>query len=154
FGFFGQLVDVKGVQTVLAAVDLLRAQGFTDFSVEINGANLRYASESLRAEFEAFLKTEAARPSAERIVFYNGPYEVRDLRSRMARVDWCIVPSLWWEIFGLVISEAWMFGRPVICSNVGAMAERVRDGVDGLHFEMGDAASLARTIKRAAAEEG
>ena len=45
----------------------------------------------------------------------------------MARVDWCIVPSTWWEIFGLVISEAWMFGKPVICSNVGGPAERVVD---------------------------
>ena len=72
----------------------------------------------------------------------------------MARVDWTIVPSVWWEIFGLVISEAWMFGRPVICSNVGGMAERVRHEVDGLHFEMGDPASLAAAIRRASTEDG
>jgi len=53
------------------------------------------------------------------------------LRGRMARIDWCIVPSLWWEAFALVISEAWMFGKPVICSNVGAMADRVTDEADG-----------------------
>ena len=47
-----------------------------------------------------------------------------------------------------------MFGKPVICSNVGAMAERVANEVDGLHFEMGDPASLARAMKRAATEEG
>jgi len=47
-----------------------------------------------------------------------------------------------------------MFGKPVICSNVGAMADRVTDEIDGLHFEMGDPAALARTIKRAASEPG
>ena len=72
----------------------------------------------------------------------------------MARVEWSVVPSVWWEIFGLVISEAWMFGRPVICSNAGGMAERVTHEVDGLHFELGDAAALAATIERACTEEG
>ena len=90
----------------------------------------------------------------ERLVWFNGSYATRELRSRMARIDWCLVPSMWWEAFALVISEAWMFKKPVICSNVGAMADRVRDEKDGLQFEMGDPAGLARTIKRAASEPG
>ena len=93
-------------------------------------------------------------PPAERIVSFNGAYGLDQIQSRMAPVDWTIVPSVWWEIFGLVISEAWMFGRPVICSNVGGMAERVTHEVDGLHFEMGDPASLAATIRRACTEDG
>jgi glycosyltransferase involved in cell wall biosynthesis len=72
----------------------------------------------------------------------------------MARLDWCIVPSVWWEVFGLVISEAWMFGKPVICSNRGGPGERIRHDVDGLQFQLGDPRSLAETIRRAATEEG
>ena len=82
----------------------------------------------------------------------NGSYEVRQLRQRMARVDWCVVPSVWPEAFGLVLSEAWMFGRPVICSDVGALAERVRHGVNGLLFNVGDARALADTMRRACTE--
>jgi glycosyltransferase involved in cell wall biosynthesis len=154
FGFFGQMVDSKGVQVLLRAADILRSDGFTDFEVHINGGNLQFASEPVRAEIEAFAKAEAERPKHERIVTFNGSYEVDNLQSRMTQVDWCVVPSIWWEIFALVISEAWMFGRPVICSNVGAMAERVTDGVNGLHFEMGDPHSLAATMRRACTEEG
>jgi glycosyltransferase involved in cell wall biosynthesis len=154
FGFFGQMVDNKGVWLILRAVDQLRAEGFDDFVVEINGDNLRYASEARRTEVEAFLAAEAERPVDERRVVFNGSYHVDQLAARMARVDWCIVPSVWWEIFGLVISEAWMFGRPVIASNVGGMKERIADGVDGLHFEVGDARALARTMRRAATEPG
>jgi glycosyltransferase involved in cell wall biosynthesis len=44
----------------------------------------------------------------------------------------------------VVIQEAFANGRPVICSNVGGMAEKVRHGRDGLHFEIGRADSLAR----------
>ncbi len=154
FGFFGQFVDVKGVRVLLQAVALLRAEGITGFSVDLNGDNLRYASEAARTEIETFLAEEAALPAETRIVHNNGSYEVSQLAARMARVDWCIVPSVWWEIFGLVISEAWMFGKPVICSNAGGMKERVADDVNGLHFQLGDAASLARVMHRAMSEDG
>jgi len=154
FGFFGQLVDAKGIHILLQAVEHLRAEGFTDFSVELNGDNLRYASDARRKEIESFLEREAARPVREQNVIFNGSYQVDQLAGRMARIDWCIVPSVWWEIFGLVISEAWMFGRPVIASNVGGPAERVRHEVDGLHFEVGDAKSLAGAMRRACTEEG
>lgn len=154
FGFFGQMVDAKGIHVILRAVEILRSEGFTDFHVEINGDNLRYASEERRKEITAFLEAEAAKPVAEQNVAFNGSYQVDQLAGRMAQIDWCIVPSVWWEIFCLVISEAWMFGRPVICSNVGGPYERVRHEVDGLHFQVGDARSLAQTMRRACEEEG
>jgi glycosyltransferase involved in cell wall biosynthesis len=154
FGFFGQLVDNKGVHVILEAVELLRGAGFTDFVVEINGDNLRYASEGRRRTIEEFLEREARRPAGERNVIMNGSYHVEQLASRMARVDWCIVPSVWWEVFGLVISEAWMFRRPVIASNVGGMKERITHERDGLLFNVGDARSLAETMRRACTEEG
>jgi glycosyltransferase involved in cell wall biosynthesis len=105
-------------------------------------------------EIETFLEKESELPVEERIVVYNGSYSVDQLPQRMARVDWCIVPSVWWEIFGLVISEAWMFKRPVIASNVGGPGERITHDKDGLLFEVADAASLAQAIHRACTEEG
>jgi glycosyltransferase involved in cell wall biosynthesis len=154
FGFFGLLHDDKGITVLLRAVTLLREAGFTQFRIDINGGDIRHASAPVRREIEAFQEAERQLPAAERIVSFNGAYSLDQIQSRMARVDWSIVPSVWWEIFGLVISEAWMFGRPVICSNVGGMAERVTDGVDGLHFEIGDASALAATIRRACTEDG
>jgi glycosyltransferase involved in cell wall biosynthesis len=154
FGFFGQLVDNKGVWVILQAVQLLRGEGFADFVVEINGDNLQYASADRRAEFEAFIAKEKELSVDERRVVFNGSYSVQQLPQRMARVDWCIVPSVWWEIFGLVISEAWMFKRPVIASNVGGPGERITHEKDGLLFEVADPSSLAQTIRRACTEEG
>jgi glycosyltransferase involved in cell wall biosynthesis len=154
FGFFGQLVDNKGVWLLLRAVEQLRAEGFTDFVVELNGDNLRFASEARRSEVETFLRKEEELPVRERIVVRNGSYSVEQLAQRMARIDWCIVPSVWWEIFGLVISEAWMFKRPVIASNVGGPQERISHEKDGLLFDVGDASSLAQAIRRACTEKG
>ena len=154
FGFFAQLVDAKGLHVLLEAVTLLRAGGFTDFAVEINGDNIHFATPKRREEIEAFLAAEEKLPLAERNVVLNGSYHHDQLRARMARVDWVVVPSVWWEIFCLVISEAWSYGRPVIASNAGGPAERVSDGVDGLLFELGDARALADTMYRACTEEG
>ncbi len=132
----------------------MRAQGFTNFTVDLNGDNLRYATPAIRAELESFFAEEDARPVEDRIVTNRGSYEVTQRQGRMSRVDWCIVPSVWWESFGLVVSEAWMFGRPVICSNAGGLAERNTHDVDALHFQLGDHRALAETIQRACTENG
>ena len=89
FGFFGQFIDAKGLHILLRAVTLLRTDGFTDFVVEINGDNIRFATDGCRQEIEAFLEAEARRPAEERIVSMNGSYQVDQLRQRMARIDWC-----------------------------------------------------------------
>lgn len=154
FGFFGQLIDGKGANVLLRAAALLRNQGFTGFLVEINGDNLRFASAPARAEFEKFRTAEEALPPEEQRVIFNGAYQVDRLPRLMSRVDWCVVPSIWWEVFGLVISEAWMFRRPVIASDVGGMAERIRHDETGLLFPMGDFRALAETLHRAATEPG
>jgi glycosyltransferase involved in cell wall biosynthesis len=154
FGFFGQLVDAKGVWLLLQAVELLRAEGFLSFSVEINGDNLRYASEARRAGVERFVTAEAARPPGERLVTFNGSYDRALIAERVARIDWCVVPSVWWENAPVVISEAWLFGRPVIAADVGGQAELVTHERDGLLFRFADARSLAETLRRAASEPG
>ena len=47
-----------------------------------------------------------------------------------------------------------MHKRPVICANIGGMAEKVGDGVNGLHFLAGDAFDLAAVIRRAVTTPG
>jgi glycosyltransferase involved in cell wall biosynthesis len=61
----------------------------------------------------------------------------------MRQVDWVVIPSIWWENSPLVIQEAFLHGRPLIASDIGGMKEKVRDGIDGLHFRVGSAEDLA-----------
>ena len=83
-----------------------------------------------------------------------GRYERDDIPQLMSNIDWVVVPSIWWENAPLVIQEAFQHRRPVICSNIGGMAEKVSDGVNGLHFRVGDPVHLAETIRHAVTTPG
>src|SRR3712207_5830979 len=87
-------------------------------------------------------------------VTVGGSYTRAEVPELMAKTDWVVVPSIWWENSPLVIQEAFQHGRPVICSDIGGMAEKGRDGVDGLHFRRGDAEHLAEVMRRAATTPG
>jgi glycosyltransferase involved in cell wall biosynthesis len=72
----------------------------------------------------------------------------------LAAADALVVPSLWYETASLVVQEGFAAGIPVVVSGHGALAERVRHGVDGLHFPPGDVAALCRTLQRLSGEPG
>jgi glycosyltransferase involved in cell wall biosynthesis len=61
-----------------------------------------------------------------------------------------IMPSLWYETFGMCIVEAFACGTPVICSRLGAMQDLVTDGRTGTLFEPGNAEDLLDKIEWAA----
>jgi glycosyltransferase involved in cell wall biosynthesis len=141
--FFGQLSYFKGINVLLDAMKELAATS-VDAKLTVYGANLELQPQEFRDEFARLL--EATRGN----VTFVGEYKHDDLPALMEKADWVVVPSIWWENSPLVIQESFMYGRPVICSDIGGMAEKVRDGTDGLHFRAGDAEALAETIARAA----
>lgn len=141
-GFFGQVTRFKGVDVLLEAMHVLQGEDF-DVELLLFGANLESQAPAFRDRIEGLLAGVA-----EHVRFYSG-YTRDQLPQLMSRVDWVIVPSVWWENSPLVIQEALMSRRPVIASGIGGMAEKVRVGVDGLHFAVGDPRSLAEEIKRA-----
>jgi glycosyltransferase involved in cell wall biosynthesis len=146
FGYFGQFNPYKGVETLLTAMSSFEAR--PDIQLRLHGANLDQQTTEFQDNFAALLE------QAEANVTLVGSYHPSDLPWLMRDIDWAVVSSRWWENSPLVIQEAFMQGRPVICSGVGGMAEKVTNGVNGLHFNVGDADSLAATIERAASEPG
>lgn len=131
FAFFGQLNPYKGIDVLLSAAAALSEKAKSEITIEIHGANLEYQDQKFREQLEGLL----APLEAKGVVRFVGPYMREDLPRRMARTDWVLVPSIWWENSPMVIQEAFTYGRPVICSNIGGMAEKVRHGVDGWHVE-------------------
>ena len=77
---------------------------------------------------------------------FHGPYSQNELPEILSNYDVLIVPSVWWENSPLVIQEGFMAKMPIICSDIGGMAEKVSNNVNGLHFKAGDSKDLTNKI--------
>ncbi len=143
FAYFGQLNPFKGIKVLVEAVTRIPEKIWGDGILYIFGGNLEHQPE----EFQAQIK-ELFRLSGRRLRFM-GSYKSADLPHLMREVDWTIVPSTWWENAPVVIQEAFHHRRPIIASDIGGMAEKVRDGIDGLHFRVSNPESLAEAMARA-----
>jgi glycosyltransferase involved in cell wall biosynthesis len=77
---------------------------------------------------------------------YKPPSEVLQL---MGEARALVLPSLWYETFGLVVIEAFAKGTPAIVPDGGALKELVRHGCNGFHFDARSADALAGTVQAA-----
>jgi glycosyltransferase involved in cell wall biosynthesis len=146
-GFFGQLTPYKGPDVILRAMRMLLDEQ-PEVHLWLHGANLwKYAEEQQKLFWSLLEETRGN-------VTYCGDYPHQAVPQLMSNIDWVVVPSRWWENSPLVIQEAFLYGRPVICSGIGGMAEKVSNGVDGLHFSAGDPRSLANVIRKAVTTPG
>ena len=125
--FVGRLSSEKGIDVLLAALD-----GVPGATLDVVGAG----PEAHKV---------AAHPRA-RLLGWRAP---REVRARMARAAYLVMPSLWYENFPRALVEAFASGLPVIASRLGALEELVEDRFTGLLFEPGSAQSLARRIAAA-----
>ncbi len=132
-GYLGTLGPHKGVGVALRALGQSPAAGW---QLHVHGGPLR--DERLRGELEA----------AGDLATYHGPYVEHHLPGLLAELDAVVIPSLWRETGPMVWMEALSAGVPVIASRLGALAERVRHGEDGLLFEPGDPGALAAAVEQ------
>jgi phosphatidylinositol alpha-mannosyltransferase len=65
----------------------------------------------------------------------------------LERADVLCAPSLGGESFGMVLTEAFAAGTPVVASDIAGYRDVVRDGVDGMLVAVGDAQSLAESLR-------
>jgi phosphatidyl-myo-inositol alpha-mannosyltransferase len=64
----------------------------------------------------------------------------------LGATDVLCAPSLGGESFGMVLTEAFASGTPVVASDIAGYRDVVRDGVDGLLVPMGDAVELGEAL--------
>jgi hypothetical protein len=135
FGFVGSLVWYKGGEVLMEAMNRLRDAPVV---LEVHG-DFRPGEDPHHARLR-----DLAGPN----VRFHGRFDHARLSEVYAGIDVLVVPSLWYENSPITIHEAHLARTPVVASGIGGMAEYVRDGVDGLHFRAGDAASLAAALRR------
>ncbi len=119
--FFGRISREKGLHVILEALLLDPALNIQldVYGVFQGGRESVYAKQIL---------TMAQRDS--RVLFCE-PVPSGDVRATLSKYDLLAVPSQCLETGPLVVLEAFAAGIPVIGSNLGGVAEKVQDGIDG-----------------------
>lgn len=139
FGYIGGLTRQKGVHVLLEAFN----------GLETGGELWVAGDETAEPDYAAQL-----RASASPAVRFLGKLSRAAVWETLAQVDVVVVPSLWYETFAFVVSEAFTAGVPVIASRLGPLAERVRHEVDGLLVPPGDVLALRQALRRFLREPG
>jgi len=129
--FVGRLCPEKGVATLLRAWEQVRAR-----------VPLRIVGDGPEREK---LEEDVKRSGLAGVAFL-GHLSRRDTIAAAKSARFMVVPTLWYETFGMVVIEAFACGKPVICSRLGPMSELVEDGRTGLHFAPGNSSDLAQKI--------
>ena len=124
--YFGRLSEEKGIKTLMHVAERLqniqiKLAGTGDFPLHDIPKNV------------------------ELLGFKSG----KDLKKVILESTYVIVPSEWYEPFGLCAAEAMALGKPVIASNIGGLPEIVEDRINGYLFDYGNAESLYQTIQTA-----
>jgi glycogen(starch) synthase len=146
--FVGRLERRKGVDVLLdAAAELLPDQPEVELVLVGKDTENTEIGETYR---EAFTSRFAGADWAERVTFA-GAVSDEELFQHYADCDVFVAPSRY-ESFGLVLTEAMAFGKPVVGCRAGGMQEVVDEGVTGLLAEPGDVASLTEELRRLVVE--
>lgn len=131
--FFGQLIDVKGLDVLLRAFEKL-----PEVRLIIAGRGAE------RVRFETFVQEHNLK-NVSFVGFQSGD----NLRKLIQKSLAVIVPSVWYENQPYSIMEAFAYGKPVIASNLGGMTELVSDNTTGYLFEAGNHHDLVEKVQMA-----
>jgi len=128
--FVGQAVERKGLPVLLRAFEALRGQVPAELTIV----------GSTREEIEPLLVDGAGVTALGRV-------DDHAKQAALLGADVLCAPSLGGESFGMVLTEAFAAGRPVVASDIAGYRDVVADGADGLLVPRGDATRLAETLR-------
>lgn len=133
FLYVGGLSFQKGIHTLIEAF-----------------AGVRGAAELWIAGDETFDPAYVARlrELATPQVRFLGRLARSEVWQALVEADVVVVPSLWYETFSFLVSEGFIAGKPVLASRLGPLADRVRDGADGLLLPPGDVVAWREVMQR------
>ncbi|MHB8492016.1 MAG: glycosyltransferase [Solirubrobacteraceae bacterium] len=133
--FIGQAVKRKGLPILLGAFEALRAQ--VPATLTLVGAD--------SAEVAPLLLEDSGVRALGRV-------DEEAKRAALASADVLCAPSLHGESFGMVLTEAFAAGVPVVASDIHGYRDVVRHGQDGVLVAAGDPRALADALRELAVD--
>jgi glycosyltransferase involved in cell wall biosynthesis len=141
--FLGNLIERKGLHTLLKAVESLKSKVRVDIigSLTTDPAYVKAMQESVTIH------------GLRSIVHFHGALNDTPLITKLRQAHVLVVPSSY-EGFGIVYLEGMGFGLPAIGTTAGAAGEIIRDGETGYLIAPNDSAALASRLAGLSAGRG
>lgn len=126
FGFLGRIIPTKGINILLEAFKDLPSEKLQIYG-HINDSQKRFLT----------------LPNVE----FMGAYNNMNINKILDSIDILLVPSIWLENSPLIIQEAFLAGVIVIASDLGGMAELIKEN-EGFLFQANNVKDLINLIKK------
>lgn len=147
-----ELGNIKKIEKNYETIDILfagRLNRYKGVHILINAFNqLKYKKIHLHIVGEGKEKEELNKIAEynPNITFY-GFVSENILLELYRKANIVVVPSIWYETFGIVIIESFKYSIPVIASNIGGFPELVENGHNGFLFEPGNVDELKEILE-------
>ena len=136
FLYVGRITARKGIKTLLQACAILKKQGYSDYTLLIVGKG------DQQDELEAFIKEQ----DFPEQVNWVGWVDYGSLGAYFQQSDIFVFPTFE-DVWGMVVPEAMVFGKPILCSNGAASCELVMEGENGYIFDPTNAQELSEKMR-------
>lgn len=140
FGYIGQVTPIKGVQLLLEA-----------FLANDFGEQAHLYIYGTLDEDSSYVQNLRALAGTATTVHFMGKYVRSELPQVLGNLDIVAVPSIWPEVAGLVVQEAFAAQLPVIATQLGGLPEFVQEGKGGLTFDHQEADGLKKLLQQVVA---
>ena len=87
-------------------------------------------------------------PNLEEKIVFTGFKKGQELEDLISASTCIVCPAIWYENMPNTAIEAYAYGKPVVASRIGSLAEIVDDNETGMLFEMKNAEEMAQKLQQ------
>jgi len=131
FAFIGTIAWHKGLHVLIEAFKKVKHK---------NIKLLIYGSGDEKSDYVESLYNSA---NGDSRIEFCGTFRYEDLPEIMKKISVIVIPSVYKEIYPLVMQTAFAYKKPLIASNIGGITESVKDKINGYLFEVGNVDELS-----------
>ncbi len=137
FLFLGRMAHQKGAIYAIEAMKYLRD---TDYVLKITG---QISESDEDQKIWKYIKENGL----ENKVVFTGFKHGKELEELISRATCVVCPAIWYENMPNTVIEAYAYGKPVVASRVGSLAEIVQNEKTGLLFEMKNSKDMSEKLR-------